>query len=603
MTALDDLLVWCKENGASYSDVLNFKQMGPHNIGVLAQESKASIDEDHIKLPLNLAVTLKDAIAAFDGQNEKRFYDISRSTSNINAVLKLFLARERSSSFLQNSFYKPYISLLPGLVEINTPYTWTPEDKACLKGTNLGNSMKSSMQLLVEEWWQLINLLPEDMAKPTEHYVNMKFYYEFKFYEDKDIYDFLHKTDIDNWTSFANYLWASTILKSRSFPAYLIKDANQTADHLHDEAMLLPLIDLLNHSSQAKVEWAVKEKNEQLCFCFNSNSIEVGQEVFNNYGMKGNEELLLAYGFCIENNPADSAALSLMVPLEMLPNLEAAGVKLPKIEDYTTAVVRTESKPVDEKDKYKQYEKGLLFFITNTHIPDNLVLLFQNLIQSPWENDLTLRMRLAGLNQLRNALEAKINIINNIPSPDQSSPNAKSINIYVSSQKLIFNSAIKMVKRMEKLILTDPELKKNLITLKSVFKKDKKFADSLLIALGITSYDQVLEHNFQDQAWLLYLIRCHNMKVYEDEEELENYLPEWIYESFERIVKENEITAAEILQFKEIYEGLIIPLTQAAPDVFNRGVWTVEELIWSSKLLDTISFTRGKEQECILVKP
>lgn len=603
--AASDLVKWAEENGAIVSSELEFVELSSHNIGCIGKPKdavKETLEGCHIRLPLDLTIKLSDAIESFNAGKSGVFEEISRKTSSINSLFKLYLARERTQEHLANSKFKSYIALLPTLKDINSPYTWHPNDLECIKGTNLGSSLKENLASQVEEWWQIINFLPEDIKKPEEHFINMKFYYEFKFYKDQDLYDyFVDHESIENWTSFLNYLWGSMILKSRSFPAYLTKAVKKDADIKVDEAILLPVIDLLNHNPKSDVEWSVTCSNGIDYFNLKLNNIEIGQEVFNNYGRKGNEELLLAYGFCIPENSSDSVALKIKIDTELLPQLESAGIKLPKLDDYTTSVVRIET-PVDEtKDKYEEYKDGVLFFVNEEHIPEDLIKLFQYLVRTPWESDFTLRSKLAGINQLRNAIETKVGIINDCKEPLKSSPNYDNIKIYVQAQKKIFNSAIKQLKRLEKSMLTDPEFKKSLITLKNVIKKDKKFADSLLISLGITSYDQLVENNFQDQAWLLYLMRCHNMKEYEDEEE--NFLPEWIFDSFERITKEKPISSQEILQYKEIYEGLIIPLTQTAPDVFNRGNWTVEELIYSARLLDTISFVRGKEQECIIVQP
>ena len=66
--------------------------------------------------------------------------------------------------------------------------------------------------------------------------------------------------------------------------------------------------------------------------------------------------------------------------------------------------------------------------------------------------------------------------------------------------------------------------------------------------------------------------------------------------------KETEVTAEEVLQFRELYENIILPMNQAAPEIYNVGKWTVRELIVSTRLLDTIGFVRGRDQECILVQ-
>ncbi|ABN65493.2 predicted protein [Scheffersomyces stipitis CBS 6054] len=603
---IDELVSWSKSNGALVSQNVSFRQISPGNIGAFYGSSHgedAKLEGYQMRLPVKLVVTLCDAIESFQKDSEGDFKEISRQTSSINSLLKLYLARERSSKYLTSSFYKPYLQLLPTLKDINSPYCWTADDKDLLKGTNLGNSLKENIGQLVEEWWQVINLLPESVEKPDAHFVNMKFYYEFKFYKDEDLYNYFvvqNENDADNWTSFPNYLWASLILKSRSFPAYLLKSAVD-ADFKRDEAMLLPLVDLLNHDSKANVSWSVDDK----CFNFKSDSVVPNAQLYNNYGLKGNEELLLAYGFCIEDNASDSVALKIKIPQHLMSELQKNNIKLPTIEDYTTSVVRSDN---EKKAKGDEYEDGVLFFITNDNLPENLLEVFQFLVKNKWENNgITLRMKLAGLNQLRQALESKNNLLNtDIVSK---SNNAATIKTYIQSQRKIYLANIKKIKRLEKELLSDSENKPHLVTLKNVFKKDHKFQQSLLVSLGVSSYDEIVNSQFSDQAWLLYLIRCYNRDEYVNPNESDslgdddNYLPKWIKDAFLRVEKEEgEPSAAEVVQYKDLYLGLIPQLAEIVPEIYNRGKWRVQELIRSAKLLDTISFVRGKEQECILVE-
>ena len=163
--------------------------------------------------------------------------------------------------------------------------------------------------------------------------------------------------------------------KSRSFPAYLIDKNNK-----QDSAMLLPVVDLLNHNSKSKVHWDVSDNY----FKFSSESIVPGKEIFNNYGLKGNEELLLAYGFCIENNLQDSVALKIKMPEEKIKAIEEYGIKLPTIDDYTNSVVANDAPSTAET----KHQDGVLFFINNENIPSNLIETFQFLVQNEWETEL-----------------------------------------------------------------------------------------------------------------------------------------------------------------------------------------------------------------------
>lgn len=588
---LSNLENWAKSHGANWSENISFDYISENNLGAIYLSN--SPGEVFIQIPTQCIIKLSDAVKHLGSD----FDAICRRTRNINSVTKLFLAHDRSPAHLDNSAFKPYIETLPTMKQINSPFIWTAEDKARLQGTNLGSSLRENIAELVEEWWLVISLLSESLAKPDDHFLNMKFYYEHKFYTEEDLATYVAGDDHSNWTSFPSYLWASMIMKSRSFPSYLLKNILSDVDPLdllqEDVAMLIPIVDLLNHSPKAQVSWGGADG----LFRLESHDVyNSGDQVFNNYGQKGNEELLLAYGFCIENNPADSVALKIKVPEEILSELEKHGVQLPSISDYATSVIRLKSK----LEQSPSAQDGLLFFISKDRVPENLIQTFQWLVRSAWEGDhLTLRMKLSGLNHLRQAMESKSQLVD--VSKANGSENEINMKIYLKGQKKLLEGGVKKVKSLEKELLA--ENKSKLLSLKSIYKRDIKFAQSLLVTMGVTSYEDILLEQLMDQIWLLYLVRCYNRKEYikSTADENENYLPEWITKCFERMDQEIDIPAAEVLQFRELYENLILPMNRAVPEIYNVGQWTVRQLIVSTKLLDTIGFVRGKEQECILV--
>ena len=77
--------------------------------------------------------------------------------------------------------------------------------------------------------------------------------------------------------------------------------------------VMLPLFDLLNHSYSTDIDWEGGTSSGVSFHCgVNSAGIAAGEEVFNNYGNKGNEQLMLAHGFCIQDNVHDSYGLKLL---------------------------------------------------------------------------------------------------------------------------------------------------------------------------------------------------------------------------------------------------------------------------------------------------
>lgn len=591
MSKLDQLLQWSQKEGASIPDSVKFSEVLPGNIGAEAPSADALL----LRVPTKMIFKLSDAIEAFDFDAAA----LVKKTRNINAFSKLHLVRERSSQSLALSTFGPYIASLPTSKMINSPYVWLPEDQSLLTGTNLGNSLKENLSGLVEEWWLVVSLLPDSVPKPELHFMNLKFYYEYKFYKPQQLHEYLLEDNVENWTSFPAYLWALMIYKSRSFPSKLLH-ADPTVDKINfiqdDVAILIPVIDLLNHDPKAQVVWGVLNGN----FVFEATNHPGGQ-LYNNYGRKGNEELLLAYGFCLPDNASETVALKIKVPLLLLPQLELHGVKLPKVSDYTTSIVNEKSveEGVDQLklELYEEYKDGLVYFISKDIVPESLVTVFQWLVKSRWEDKLTLRMQLSGLNHLRKALESKALAIDT--SAIRESPNSENINIYLAGQNRVLKSAVGQIKHLENDLLT--EYKSRVISLKSIYKKDVKFAQSLMVTMGITSYNDILEQELMDQVWLIYLIRCYNKEHYKAEDAELQYLPDWVRDCFVKMNQETEVTAQDVVQFRDLYEGLIIPMNQAVPEIYNVGKWTVRELVVSTKLLDTIGFVRGKKQECLIV--
>lgn len=128
------------------------------------------------------------------------------------------------------------------------------------------------------------------------------------------------------------YHWAFCIFTSRSFRPSLVLSAEAQADLRADEgtdsdqciprlpsgckiddfSILLPVLDLANHDPTARAIWEATSAGPASGGVSNHEAASVGgsafriqqryasgQQVFNNYGMKTNSELLLGYGFVL----------------------------------------------------------------------------------------------------------------------------------------------------------------------------------------------------------------------------------------------------------------------------------------------------------------
>lgn len=82
-----------------------------------------------------------------------------------------------------------------------------------------------------------------------------------------------------------------------------------------DFSVLFPVLDAANHHHTAKADWTFDPGRFTVA---RSDRIEGDQEVYNNYGPKSNDELLMGYGFCLADNPDDTVLLTLKPPPEEL---------------------------------------------------------------------------------------------------------------------------------------------------------------------------------------------------------------------------------------------------------------------------------------------
>lgn len=93
--------------------------------------------------------------------------------------------------------------------------------------------------------------------------------------------------------------------------AALLDMSHTPAEDL-DFSVLFPVLDAGNHKLETKVDWTFDPGRFSVT---SLEAYEAGAEVHNNYGIwKGNSELLLGYGFCIQENPNDTVMLTLKPP-------------------------------------------------------------------------------------------------------------------------------------------------------------------------------------------------------------------------------------------------------------------------------------------------
>ena len=174
----------------------------------------------------------------------------------------------------QDSVWWPYIQSLPQPEHMagSLPAMWPSDDLEFLEGTNAHVAVEEIKSNLKKEFKQAMKLLQEsfrlDYSRPL-------------------------------------YLWAYSIFTSRSFRPSLIlpyTDSSSLPCDIDDFSVLLPLFDIGNHSPVARTSWATDPTGQE-CRLQSEQPYAAGYQVFNNYGMKTNAELLLGYGFTLPETP------------------------------------------------------------------------------------------------------------------------------------------------------------------------------------------------------------------------------------------------------------------------------------------------------------
>lgn len=252
-------------------------------------------------------------------------------------VLHMLFIVDQSRLPLGSSQYLshlPYVRALPSSPPA-TPLYFTPEERALLAGTNLGFAADEKEAGWRTEWGTISEtLLAIGVTNTSKE----------------------HESDCQK------YILANTWITSRAFPSSLVDgdntkiinpsqqfstsaphepSASQHPTQASSETsypILIPGIDLFNHRRGEPVTWISRQKPSQcstehtagivsLAPTSRSSShtsgcrgevvlalrrkISAGEQVFNNYGPKGNEELILAYGFSIPRNPGDTVPVKL----------------------------------------------------------------------------------------------------------------------------------------------------------------------------------------------------------------------------------------------------------------------------------------------------
>lgn len=225
-------------------------------------------------------------------------------------AIAIFLIQQRQKG--EDSFWKPYLDILPPDEELIPLFRWDDEDLQLLKGSPTLTAAESLNQKLHREFEECNQSI---FAKNRQLF-------------SEEVYNY------------AAWEWAFAVLFSR---AIMLTSAQQIA--------LVPYADLLNHNPFCStfIDFHTKPfSDEKVIAYYTDRPYNQMDQVFVTYGPKSNGDLLLLYGFVTDRNPYDS--VDLVVSLDKddpMYDRKAEYLKSCGVEEYTSFPLYRDRYPME----------------------------------------------------------------------------------------------------------------------------------------------------------------------------------------------------------------------------------------------------------------
>ena len=192
-----------------------------------------------------------------------------KTASARRLVLYLFMIEAK---VLRTSEFTPYFDLLPAEIAC-TPLTYPEDDSAVaiLQGTNIARSVRALRRALAALVATHVAPFPDLLDPEIYHYDSV--------------------------------LWAYSAFWTRCFG---IGFRNPATGEEGRYPGLVPMADFLNHNPTTSVEY-ITSVTDGFFVLRSQSDFAAGSEVWSNYGdAKGNDKLLLSYGFGVRDNTEDA---------------------------------------------------------------------------------------------------------------------------------------------------------------------------------------------------------------------------------------------------------------------------------------------------------
>ncbi|KAG0661209.1 hypothetical protein C6P45_001405 [Maudiozyma exigua] len=591
------LIDWAKENGTIINDSIEFKV--DKSNGVYAtlcnpDKIKRLNGEKLISVPSAILITKKLALESFDSKiNDKTVPNPNALTQLYLCQLKFQIENQSQSLATKQAFFKTYLDLLPN--SLNHPYFWPLDKLELLKKTDLYITVKHTLTSLFKEWSEILNVCDVKPYEKDENTINKligteldlneqeTFKVVFQYIQDS-VKLFLEDASAIHWNSFFAYLWSFCIFNSRAFPEIMLNSKDITNIN---QAFLMPIMDLLNHKNNTKVKWIFSEEDQKVDFFtnvenFTNKKENPNNELYNNYGDKSNEELLLGYGFVEESNNFDFCRLTLKLEDQLLKDAKfKQGIKLTDENLIAPGCV--------------QFKLSM-----NESLPTSLLKLFGFLCKLKSEDKIPYRALLEGSDELRGILESKLNSIKELIKELKGADNVIQIlKSYLVSQRRIMNQTMETLASKQKSIVKSVP-QQNMISFKTIFKSDKMFANAMLLRFGVIKFEDLISKDVMNKALMLWIVRAANKDALP--KKLEYTVPQFILVMFKEVADNIVVQKEDVMEYMSFYKELFPHLSQKLPEVFSKGEWGIKQFIIADTVIDRIVWIKKNNNEPIFLK-
>lgn len=269
-TNLTQLLAWLKHFGFRNTTGIKIKET---ELGRGCVTSRP-IEREVMSIPRITILSDHSSI----GPNGKTSDLIREHVKEGLEVVGLFLFYEK---FVvgEASFWKPWIQILPE--ELTNTIFFNDVELSLLQGSSLLEMTHHLKAQLADTWQHYCSLFvgEEDGLFPKESF------------------------------TLERYKWALATAWARTFLVSLSPPENPEEEDLKQATAFIPLADMLNYSANDPCGGDMDETYQSFRVWSNS-PLSADQQIFIEYGSKGNTELLLYYGFVLPNNPYSVIKLS-----------------------------------------------------------------------------------------------------------------------------------------------------------------------------------------------------------------------------------------------------------------------------------------------------